>query len=325
MCTKCGCGSESSTGKFKIGVGVASRRHPHPHGDHVHPHLRDDQGDAHRHDDHSHPHLHDDDDDVHSHGGHTHPHLHGDAHLSTQPIIPRSVALDQDLLARNRTRAAANRRRFEAHGIFAINLVSSPGSGKTTLLERTARALQGRVPIRVVEADQQSSRDVERIRTAGVAGIQINTGRGCHLDAEMVAHAVESLDPPDHAVVFIENVGNLVCPAAFDLGEAHKVVILSTTEGDDKPLKYPDVFAVADLMLINKLDLLRYVEFDVGRCIEYARSVNPRIQALLLSAITGEGIDAWLEWVLAGWRRRAGWYETGRGARSEDEARDHRH
>jgi len=316
MCTKCGCSSESGRGKIRIGRGVSRRSHPHPHGDHVHPHL---------HGDHEHPHGEGDHEHSHPHADHSHPHLHDDPHTPMQPIVPRIVAVEQDLLAHNRALAAENRRRFEALGIFAVNLVSSPGSGKTTLLVQTARALKESIPIRVIEGDQQSSQDVERIRAAGVDGIQINTGKACHLDAEMVARAAEKLGPPEGAVLFIENVGNLVCPAAFDLGEAHKVVLVSTTEGDDKPLKYPDMFAAADLMLINKLDLLRYVEFDVGRCIEYARRANPRIQALLLSAINGEGIAAWLEWVLAGRRRAMRRHAAERGTNHEGEARDHRH
>jgi hydrogenase nickel incorporation protein HypB len=160
--------------------------------------------------------------------------------------------------------------------------------------------------VSVIEGDQQTSHDVERIRAAGLPGIQINTGKGCHLDAHMVARAVETLAPEDDSVLFVENVGNLVCPAAFDLGEAHKVVIISTTEGEDKPLKYPDMFAASDLMLINKIDLLPHLEFDVGRCIEYAGRVNPELQTLLVSATTGEGIEAWLDWVRAGCERTAG-------------------
>ena len=158
----------------------------------------------------------------------------------------------------------------------------------------------------VIEGDQQTSHDVERIRAAGLPGIQINTGKGCHLDAHMVARAVETLAPEDDSVLFVENVGNLVCPAAFDLGEAHKVVIISTTEGEDKPLKYPDMFAASDLMLINKIDLLPHLEFDVERCIEYARRVNPQIESMLVSASTGEGIGEWLDWIRAGRERTLG-------------------
>jgi hydrogenase nickel incorporation protein HypB len=262
-----------------IEAAVASGHHHHPHDDHSHPH---------------------------SHGEHSQPHSHDEHHTHSHPLESRIVAVEQDLLARNDARAEANRRGFEAHGIFVVNLVSSPGSGKTARLVRIAGALRERTPICVIEGDQQTSNDVERIRAAGVPGIQVNTGKGCHLDAQMVARAVESLAPEDGGVLFIENVVNLVCPAAFDLGEAHKVVIISTTEGEDKPLKYPDMFAASDLMLINKIDLLPHLEFDVDRCIEYARRVNPEIQVLLVSATTGEGIGEWLEWILAGRERVAG-------------------
>jgi hydrogenase nickel incorporation protein HypB len=245
----------------------------------------------------------------HPHHAHSHHHHHHDDHQHDQhqpANASRIVAVEQDLLARNDARAAANRRHFEERGIFAVNLVSSPGSGKTSLLVRAARRLLDACPVSVIEGDQQTSHDVERIRAAGLPGIQINTGKGCHLDAHMVARAVETLAPEDDSVLFVENVGNLVCPAAFDLGEAHKVVIISTTEGEDKPLKYPDMFAASDLMLINKIDLLPHLEFDVGRCIEYAGRVNPELQTLLVSATTGEGIEAWLDWVRAGCERTAG-------------------
>jgi hydrogenase nickel incorporation protein HypB len=261
MCTTCGCGSDEVT---VHGAAIAGdHHHHHPHDEHHH-HSRD----AH--------------------------HQPDDARES------RIVAVEQDLLARNDACAAANRRRFQEQGIFAVNLVSSPGSGKTALLVRTAEILKNDFPVSVIEGDQQTSHDVERIRAAGVPGIQINTGKGCHLDAHMVGHAVDSLSPEPAGVLFVENVGNLVCPAAFDLGEAHKVVIISTTEGEDKPLKYPDMFAASDLMLINKIDLLPHLEFDVDQCIEYARRVNPEIESMLVSASTGEGIDAWLEWIRAG-------------------------
>ncbi len=211
----------------------------------------------------------------------------------------RMVRIEQDLLAENDRYAAANRRWLAERGILALNLVSSPGSGKTTLLERTLEAVAGRWPVAVVEGDQQTTQDAERIRATGAPAVQINTGKGCHLDAHMVGHALERLAPEPGAVLFIENVGNLVCPAGFDLGEAHKVVILSVTEGEDKPLKYPDMFHAADLMLLNKIDLLPHVRFDTARCIDYVRRVNPRIRVLQLSAFTGEGMDAWVRWIEA--------------------------
>ena len=210
------------------------------------------------------------------------------------------MRIEQDILGRNAAYAATNRRRLAEHGIFAVNLVSSPGSGKTSLLVRTIETLRDRVRVAVIEGDQQTSTDADRIRATGAPAVQVNTGKGCHLDAHQVGHAIEHLGLPDDSVLMIENVGNLVCPAAFDLGEAHKAVILSVTEGDDKPLKYPDMFHASELMVLNKVDLLPHLDFDVDRCVEYARRVNPSIQVIELSARTGEGIDAWIDWLLAG-------------------------
>ena len=209
----------------------------------------------------------------------------------------RMVKVERDILSKNDAYAGANREFFRERGIFALNLVSSPGSGKTTLLVRTVSELRGRYPVCVIEGDQQTSHDADRIRATGVPALQINTGKGCHLDAHMVGHALEQLRPEDRSLVLIENVGNLVCPASFDLGEAHKVAILSVTEGEDKPLKYPDMFAAADLMLLNKSDLLPHLDFDVALAIEYARRVNPDIRAILLSARTGEGMEEWYDWL----------------------------
>jgi hydrogenase nickel incorporation protein HypB len=207
------------------------------------------------------------------------------------------VQIEQDILAKNNGYAEGNRRYFSEHGVLALNLVSSPGSGKTTLLTKTIEMLKSRLPIAVIEGDQQTVMDADRIRATGVPARQINTGKGCHLDAHMVGHALEGLGLDDNGLLFIENVGNLVCPAGFDLGEAHKVAILSVTEGEDKPIKYPDMFHAADLMLLNKTDLLPHVDFDVDRCIEYARRVNPRIEVIQLSARSGEGMEHWLEWI----------------------------
>jgi hydrogenase nickel incorporation protein HypB len=247
----------------------------------------------------------------HEHGtGHDHRHdsLHEHGHgeagrearmeaLTTQS---RLVQIERDLLAKNDGFAAANRSRFEEQGIFALNLVSSPGSGKTTLLCRTVEALRTELSIAVIEGDQQTSRDAERIRATGAPAVQINTGKGCHLDAHMVSHALPELSPADDSLLLIENVGNLVCPAAFDLGEAHKVVILSVTEGEDKPLKYPNMFHAASLMLLNKVDLLPHLAFSSELAISYARQVNPALQVIQLSATTGEGFDQWLAWLRAG-------------------------
>ena len=222
----------------------------------------------------------------------------------------RTVQLEADILGQNNRVARRNRAHFLAHGVTALNLVSSPGSGKTTLLCATIEALRRRapgLPLAVIEGDQQTTLDADRIRATGAPAIQVNTGRGCHLDAPMVAEAFHQLhqhthhghDHDAHSLLFIENVGNLVCPALWDLGEAAKVAILSVTEGDDKPLKYPDMFAAARLMVINKTDLLPHVNFDVARCIAMARRVNPGIEVIELSATSGDGLDSWLDWLLA--------------------------
>jgi hydrogenase nickel incorporation protein HypB len=285
MCTTCGCGE----GDTRIdGTPVDRHEHPHRHADgtvHTHAHA---DGTLHSH----------------VHGGGS---VHGEVRAPAAALLDavhaagapreRIVQIEQDILAKNNAYATENRRQFADHGIFALNLVSSPGSGKTSLLCRTIEAWQGRAPVAVIEGDQQTSLDADRIRATGAPAIQVNTGKGCHLDAHMVGLALEQLEPAEGALLLIENVGNLVCPAAFDLGEAHKVVILSATEGEDKPLKYPDMFRAADLMLVNKADLLPYVRFDVDKAIEYARRVRPGLDAILVSAETGQGFDAWLAWL----------------------------
>jgi hydrogenase nickel incorporation protein HypB len=258
----------------------------------------------------------------HSHGHeHAAPHSHvhadaqqGDLHFgagAARVSVPgmsqaRAIKLETDILGENNRIARRNRHHFAAHAVTALNLVSSPGSGKTTLLCATIEALKLRapgLPVAVIEGDQQTSFDADRIRATGAPAIQINTGKGCHLDAPMVAEAFARLHQHDHdhddahSLLFIENVGNLVCPALWDLGEDAKVAILSVTEGEDKPLKYPDMFAASALMLLNKIDLLPYLKFDVQRCIEAARRVNPTIEVIQLSASTGEGMDAWLHWL----------------------------
>ncbi len=228
----------------------------------------------------------------------------------------RAIKLEADVLGENKRIAEANRAHFAAHGVTAYNLVSSPGSGKTTLLCATIDYLKRHapaLPLAVIEGDQQTSNDADRIRATGASAIQVNTGKGCHLDAPMVAEAFSRLHLHAHShahdehahdhqhaqsLLFIENVGNLVCPAMWDLGEAAKIAILSVTEGEDKPLKYPDMFAAAKLMVLNKTDLLPYLDFDMPKCIEYARRVNPGIEVLLVSAKTGAGLDAWVEWLM---------------------------
>jgi len=209
----------------------------------------------------------------------------------------KTLHLEAEILAKNDRIAERNRRWFQERNILALNLVSSPGSGKTTLLERTLRDLGEQLPISVIEGDQETVNDAERIRATGCRVVQVNTGTGCHLEAGMVARGMGELQPPRNSIVMIENVGNLVCPALFDLGEKCKAVILSVTEGDDKPIKYPHMFRASDIMILNKIDLLPYVQFAPDKCIQYARRVNPGIRIFQLSATTGEGLDAWLHWL----------------------------
>jgi len=348
---------------------VHSHAHHHPEHDTRHGHAHSDDP-AH---DHTHPHP----DHAHGHAhGHSHGHSHDHGHDHTEVIRPdgapqvdaatgdlhygagsarvsvpgmsqaRAIKIELDVLGANNRIAAQNRAHFAAHDVVAYNLVSSPGSGKTTLLCATIEALKARapqLPLAVIEGDQQTSNDADRIRATGAPAIQVNTGKGCHLDAPMVAdafgrlslhghvhehsHAAEQAHGHAHAhthadgsvhmhehsheqehhhdhgpgaLLFIENVGNLVCPAMWDLGERAKVAILSVTEGEDKPIKYPDMFAAAKLMLLNKVDLLPHLDFDVAQCIEYAQRVNPGIEVLLVSAKSGQGMDAWLDWLLQG-------------------------
>ena len=216
---------------------------------------------------------------------------------SPDPANTRRIQVERDLLAKNDTLAASNRALFQARHMLALNLVSSPGSGKTTLLVRSIEALKGKHAVAVIEGDQQTENDAERIRATGVQAIQINTGKGCHLDAGMVGQALDKLELPENSLLFIENVGNLVCTASFDLGEACKVVVLSVTEGEDKPLKYPDMFRAARLMLLNKCDLLPYLNFDVSLAIANAKRVNPGIEIIQLSASSGVGMNEWVEWI----------------------------
>ena len=227
---------------------------------------------------------------------HDHPHAHDHPHPHQAPPT-RTQTLELDILAKNDSLATANREWLAERAITALNLMSSPGSGKTTLLVRTLRDLKADVPVAVIEGDQETLLDADRIHATGAPVVQVNTGAGCHLDADMMRRALDNLDPSDGSLLFVENVGNLVCPAMFDLGEAAKVVVISVTEGDDKPLKYPQMFAGADLLIINKSDLLPYVDFDVPACTTNARLVNPDLQVLLVSATTGEGLDSWYRWL----------------------------
>ena len=251
-----------------------------------------DHGDGHAHD-HGPEHAHD-------HGPeHAHDHAHGHERTDHARSASRLIQLEHDVLARNDALAARNRRWLADRGVLALNLVSSPGAGKTTLLERTIRDLGAALPIAVIEGDQATARDAARIRAAGARAVQINTGTVCHLDAAMIARALEELDPTRGTVVMIENVGNLVCPALFDLGEHAKVVVASVTEGDDKPLKYPHMFRASHTMLLNKIDLAPYVAFDVERCVGYARDVNPRLEIIRTSATRGDGMADWYAWLHA--------------------------
>jgi hydrogenase nickel incorporation protein HypB len=224
-----------------------------------------------------------------------HDHAHGSGHGHGHPH--RTVVLEERVLARNDGLAAENRRLLAARGVVAVNLMSSPGSGKTTLLERTVRELATHRPVAVVEGDQETLLDAERIRATGCPVVQINTGEGCHLDAAMLRRGVDALDLAPGTLLFVENVGNLVCPALFDLGETVRVVVMSVPEGADKPVKYPHMFRTADLVLVNKVDLLPYVDFDPELCGQRIRQVNPGARVRLVSATTGEGMAGWYAWL----------------------------
>lgn len=317
MCTVCGCGDKVTVDGREIShdeahrLGLAhshdpvhadgqgpghahphSHSHAHRHGDLVHDHPHD----HHHSQSHAHAHAH-----AHAHGAHDHPHHYGTgpAGLSVPGMSQgRLIEVETSILAKNDALAAGNRRVLTALGVFAVNLVSSPGSGKTSLLCKTIEAL-GDAPLAVIEGDQQTSADADRIRATGARAIQINTGKGCHLDAQMVGRAIDDLRPRPNSFLFIENVGNLVCPAAFDLGEDAKVAILSVTEGEDKPLKYPDMFTAARLAVLTKLDLAPHCDADLDAYEANLRRVNPEIGILRLSTRTGEGIEAWLDWLHA--------------------------
>ncbi|MEQ9587990.1 MAG: hydrogenase nickel incorporation protein HypB [Parvibaculaceae bacterium] len=276
MCTTCGC-SDSATTTFTA-LDQSGHTHKHTH-DHEHHHHTHDHYHTHIHD-HAHGHSHDD--------GHTHQHLHQDT---------ETIELQAAVLAKNDNIALDNRRALTERGILALNFVSSPGSGKTTLLVKTLTDLLPATPMAVIEGDQETLNDAKKIQATGASVIQVNTGTGCHLEADMVRSGIQQLDLADNSILLIENVGNLVCPALFDLGEAAKVAILSVTEGEDKPIKYPHMFRAADLVLLTKTDLLPHLNFDVEACIDYARQVNPNIQCLQLSAQTGAGLDTWYDWI----------------------------
>jgi hydrogenase nickel incorporation protein HypB len=277
MCATCGCGESSEVTIRKPSKINVENLHVDQH-DHDHHHDHD-----HNHHDHNHDH--------HQHDHHSHEHGHHHAHEKTV------LEVEQDILGANKLLAERNRGYFEAKNIFTINLVSSPGSGKTSLLEKTLADLSKEIKFTVIEGDQQTFNDANRIQALEIPVIQINTGQGCHLDSDMVNRAVKQLQPPADSILFIENVGNLVCPSLFDLGENKRVVIISTTEGDDKPIKYPDMFLSSDICIINKIDLLPYVKFSVDKVREYALRVNHHLQFFVVSATTGEGMEDWYDWL----------------------------
>ncbi len=301
MCVDCGCSDGSKATMTSVKPGKANeiwrniighlhdaghiqdpaRAHVHGH-DHCHTH------DHSHHHDHGHEHSHDHD-QLHHGDHHHHDHDH------TQGV----VNLQQDILKKNDALAGRNRAWLSGREVLMLNLVSSPGSGKTSLLERTIRDLKGKMAVSVIEGDQATSNDGERIAAAGAHAIQVNTGTGCHLEADMVEGALNQLKPKPGSVVMVENVGNLVCPALFDLGEKAKVAILSVTEGEDKPEKYPHMFRAARLLLLNKIDLLPYLDFDVDKAIASARKVNPSVEVFQVSAKTGAGMENWFDWIEA--------------------------
>ena len=262
MCLTCGCGEEDNVRVLTLDDGSHSQQHDHGPGHHHHDHG-----------------------------------LGSDAEHAALHVGTQTVAIEQAILAKNDHLAEHNRSWLAERGITAFNLMSSPGSGKTSLLERTIAELGGQRPICVIEGDQETTFDAERIRRAGARAVQVNTGAGCHLDAPMVQRAIDALHPDPGSLLFIENVGNLVCPALFDVGEQAKVVIISVTEGQDKPLKYPHMFSAADLVIVNKTDLLPYVDFDLEAFTGYARRLNAEVEILPLSARTGEDVQTWYEWL----------------------------
>ena len=273
MCGTCGCGSPEG----HISIEKPGHDHVHEHGhEHVH---------GHQHDHHGHDHHQDHHQDHHHH--------HHDHNESRKTVIE----VQQNILQQNDLMAARNRGYFEAKNIYALNLVSSPGSGKTSILEKTLQNNKEKIRFSVIEGDQQTMQDANRIDALNIPVIQINTGKGCHLESDMVYSAVKKLDPEENSVLMIENVGNLVCPSMFDLGENKRVVIISITEGEDKPLKYPDMFHSSDICLINKIDLLPYLNFDLEKLKTYALKVNPDLKFFEVSATTGQGMASWYEWI----------------------------
>jgi hydrogenase nickel incorporation protein HypB len=298
MCGTCGCSNDVKATVTDLATGRRTHIHreaaagsavAHAHG-HSHEHTHDHEHPSDHDHDHSHSHDH-----THSHD---HSHDHDEVHLDPRDgARTRVVTLEAAVLAKNDGLAARNRAWLAGRQVLALNLVSSPGSGKTSLLERTIRDLGAERKIAVIEGDQQTTFDAERIRATGAPSVQVNTGTGCHLEADMVWEALKVLRPEPGGVVLVENVGNLVCPALFDLGEAAKVAILSVTEGEDKPAKYPHMFQASELILLNKIDLLPHLDFDLDRCLGYASEVNPKAEVIPISVKSGEGLDRWYAWI----------------------------
>ena len=271
MCDTCGCNQNEKS--FSISFPDEEKSHSH-------------NGYTHSHDGYEH---------THNHNDQTHVHEHNDR----VPEQQRFIKIEEDILGKNNLLAERNRGYFEARNIIALNLMSSPGSGKTSILEKTISKLKGIRVTAVIEGDQQTMNDAMRIKAAGALAVQVNTGFGCHLDAEMINQAVRKLSPAGNSLLFIENVGNLVCPSLFRLGESRRVVIISVTEGDDKPAKYPTIFETCNMCLINKTDLLPYVDFNMEKVKKAAKEINPHIEFISLSARTGEGLNEWCSWLLA--------------------------
>jgi hydrogenase nickel incorporation protein HypB len=301
MCVTCGCSDQGETTITNPETGEVSKiKAEHDEHHHIHT-LADGTIITHSHSHestHAHtPTLPDNNTINHSHThASTHTHNHEASQIHSK-IHGTTISLEQDILGKNNVLAAQNRGWFKGRNILALNLVSSPGAGKTTLLTRTIQDLKAQIPIHVIEGDQETANDAKKIQETGCKVVQINTGTGCHLEAAMVERGLQELNPPLNSVVMIENVGNLVCPALFDLGEQAKVVILSVTEGEDKPIKYPHMFRASNIMILTKIDLLPYVDFDVERCLQYAKQVNPNIQIFQVSAKTGEGLEDWYAWL----------------------------
>lgn len=298
MCVTCGCADNSHPTMTNLQTGAVEPIAPTDTHQNEHTHvLEDGRVITHSHDhDHSHP------DRAHSH---LHNHAHSESRTKSSSEVYQlhatmhgnTIALEHKILAKNDLIAAQNRNWLQERNVIALNLVSSPGSGKTTLLTRTITDLQNQIPIAVIEGDQETANDAQRIQATGCPVVQVNTGTGCHLEASMIERGLQTLTPPTNSLLMIENVGNLVCPALFDLGEYAKVAILSVTEGEDKPIKYPHMFKASQVMILTKIDLLPYLNFDVDRCLAYARQVNPAIAIFQVSATTGEGLETWYSWL----------------------------